>query len=94
MCAGDKQLVDKVFFLDLCGCLALATAALGYVSIEWLRLGVTGMRQCHDHVFLDNEVLDGQVFVRLHDLGTTLVAVALQDLLQLFLDDLHQAFRT
>ena len=90
----DHQVLNEVFVLDA-GCrLATPAAALRAVRIDRLGLGVTVVRDRHDHVLLGNQVFHREVFFGAHDLRAALVAVLVTDLDEFVPDDAHEAIGT
>src|SRR5690606_15926958 len=88
---GDQQVLDVVLVLHPGGRLALAAATLGLVGGQRLALGVAAVGNGHHALFLGNQVGGGQVGVGRGDLGAAGIAVLGANLLQLLVDDFHQA---
>ncbi len=85
---ADEEVLDDVFLLELRALDALAAALLRPVQIGPGPLGVAGLGDRDDHVLAGDEVLVGDVAVGGDDPGAAVVAVLLDDLGQLVLDDL------
>ena len=83
MVARHEQLGDEVFFVRLHAARAASAATLLAVLGDGHALDVAGVADGHDDVLVGDQVLDADVALGRHDLGATLVAVALADLVQL-----------
>ena len=91
--AGDKQLVDKIFFLEGGGRPAAPAAFLRSVQRQGLRLDVAGVRQRDHHGLFVDQVFEIQVLLVGQNLGATGVAVLGTQLQQLGANHRRQAFR-
>ena len=84
-------MLDDVFVLHRGGRLATTTTTLGLIVRQRLGLGVAGTGHRDHHVFLGDQVLDGQVQVACLNVGTTLVGELVTHRDQLFADHLEEA---
>ena len=77
--------------LTLAAARPAAAAPLRLVAVEPLGLRVATVRNRHDEILYRDQVLGGQVVMRLDDLGTTFVAILLAYLRKFFANDAQQA---
>ena len=77
MRVGDKQLVDPVVFLGLCGLLAATTTLLRAVFGQGLALDVAGVAERDHHVGGRDQVFGREVLRAVLDGGTALALFGL-----------------
>ncbi len=82
----DEEIFDKVFLFGRCADLAFAAAPLCPVQADGISFDVAIVGDRHRHVFIDDHVLDGDIFGPVDNLRAPLIAVFFLDLPQ-FLDD-------
>ena len=87
MHGGDKKVLNEIFFFRGRTNFSLTAAPLGPVERNGVAFDVSLVRNRHGHVFIDHQVLDGDVLGTGNDLSSSLVAVLLFDLVQFFDDD-------
>src|SRR6266850_2576798 len=85
----DEQVLDPIVFLGVRADDALAAAPLAAVRRYRQPLDVAGVGHGDDHVLFGDQVLDRELALIGDDLGAPLVAEAVRQLGQLFLQDLH-----
>src|SRR5262249_6460338 len=76
-----EKALDKIFFSSGGADLSLAAAPLRAVVSNRIALDVTFVRNGDRHVFVDDQVLDGDLLGLGNNLGSALVAILLLDLL-------------
>lgn len=69
MGVGYQQMVDKVFFFNMCGRFIFFIMMLCFVICQWLIFDVILVRQCYDNIFLVNQIFDINIGVVGGDFG-------------------------
>src|SRR5262249_22121966 len=78
---SDEKALDKIFFSSSGADLSLAAAPLRAVESNRIALDVAFVGNGDRHVFVDDQVLDGDLLGLGNNLGSALVAILLLDLL-------------
>ena len=90
---ADEEVLHHVVLLQLGAAHALAAAFLALVGVDLGALGVAGGGDGDHHVFAGDEVFFGDVAGRGDDAGAALIAILIDDLLELVADNCTLALR-
>src|SRR4029450_6094378 len=90
---GDEQMLDLIVGAQRCPAYTLAAALLHPIKIGVGAFGVAASGDRDYHFRVGDQVLVRKITVGGNDLGTSLVAVLLDDLAQLLADDLSLPLR-
>ena len=88
----DEQRLDKILFLGRGADLAFAAAPLCPVERHRIALDITFMGDRHRHVFVDDHILDGNIFRVIDNLRAPLIAIIFLDLFEFADDDFVDLF--
>lgn len=85
-----QQLVDKVFFFNMCGRFIFFVMMLCFVFRKWLIFNVVLVRECYDYIFLGDQIFQVDVCVVGGDFSMMFVIELFMNQFQFFMDYFYQ----